>query len=222
MKVWKDLGLTHRDAAGAARPPRRPAAGRRLRRAGELGLPVLIHTADPVAFFEPARRAQRAARGAGGPARLVVRRARDTPRSTGCSTRWTPGSAARPARRSSEPTSGAWPRTSAGSPGCSPSTPTSPWTSAGGWPSSAVNPGPSDASSRRTRPGCCSARTRSPSRPSDYRLWFRFLETDDEYFSYAPGEEVHRRAGGRSPRSRSRSSSFAVSTPTTPGGSLTR
>ena len=38
--------------------------------AGELGLPVLIHTADPVAFFEPVDGEQRAARGADREARV--------------------------------------------------------------------------------------------------------------------------------------------------------
>jgi predicted TIM-barrel fold metal-dependent hydrolase len=29
-----------------------------------------------------------------------------------------------------------------------------------------------------------------PPSAQDYRLWFRFLESADEAFSYAPGEEV--------------------------------
>lgn len=53
VKVWKDLGLTVRDATGALVPPDDPRVVTALRVAGDLGLPVLIHTADPVAFFEP-------------------------------------------------------------------------------------------------------------------------------------------------------------------------
>ena len=53
VKVWKDLGLTRRDATGALVRPDDARVVAVLRTAGELGLPVLIHTADPVAFFDP-------------------------------------------------------------------------------------------------------------------------------------------------------------------------
>lgn len=53
LKVWKNLGLDFRDADGALVAPDDPRVVRVLTRAGELGLPVLIHTADPVAFFDP-------------------------------------------------------------------------------------------------------------------------------------------------------------------------
>ena len=53
VKVWKDLGLSVRDATGALVRPDDPRVVAVLQAAGELGLPVLIHTADPVAFFEP-------------------------------------------------------------------------------------------------------------------------------------------------------------------------
>jgi len=53
VKVWKNLGLTYRDAAGRLLRPDDPRVARVLSHAGELGLPVLIHTADPIAFFEP-------------------------------------------------------------------------------------------------------------------------------------------------------------------------
>ena len=52
LKVWKLLGLRLRDPSGRLYP----ANDRRLdalwAAAGELGLPVLIHVADPVAFFQ--------------------------------------------------------------------------------------------------------------------------------------------------------------------------
>ena len=53
LKVWKDLGLTHRDSTGELVLPDDPRLQPVFARAGELGLPVLIHTADPVAFFAP-------------------------------------------------------------------------------------------------------------------------------------------------------------------------
>jgi predicted TIM-barrel fold metal-dependent hydrolase len=53
LKVWKDLGLGFRDPAGELLLPDDPRLGALFHEAGELGLPVLIHTADPVAFFDP-------------------------------------------------------------------------------------------------------------------------------------------------------------------------
>lgn len=53
LKVWKNLGLTVRDASGALVLPDDPRVIEVLQHAGTLGLPVLIHTADPIAFFEP-------------------------------------------------------------------------------------------------------------------------------------------------------------------------
>ena len=53
LKVWKNLGLGARDADGALVSPDDPRVVEVIASAGELGLPVLIHTADPVAFFTP-------------------------------------------------------------------------------------------------------------------------------------------------------------------------
>jgi len=53
LKVWKDLGLGFRDPDGRLLMPDDPRLGALFHEAGELGLPVLIHTADPVAFFDP-------------------------------------------------------------------------------------------------------------------------------------------------------------------------
>jgi predicted TIM-barrel fold metal-dependent hydrolase len=54
LKVWKDLGLGVRDASGALLLPDDRRIADVWAAAGELGLPVLIHTADPIAFFTPA------------------------------------------------------------------------------------------------------------------------------------------------------------------------
>ncbi|MGZ4616904.1 MAG: amidohydrolase family protein [Actinomycetes bacterium] len=53
IKVWKDLGLHLRDTAGGLVLPDDERLAPVFATAGELGLPVLIHTADPVAFFDP-------------------------------------------------------------------------------------------------------------------------------------------------------------------------
>jgi predicted TIM-barrel fold metal-dependent hydrolase len=53
LKVWKTLGLGFRDADGRLLLPDDRRAAIAFATAGELGLPVLIHTADPVAFWDP-------------------------------------------------------------------------------------------------------------------------------------------------------------------------
>ena len=53
LKIYKSLGLTVRDAAGARVPVNDPRIDPVWRRAGELGIPVLIHTADPAPFWGP-------------------------------------------------------------------------------------------------------------------------------------------------------------------------
>src|SRR3954453_7184212 len=50
LKVWKDLGLGVTDERGEFVLPDDPRLGDLWSAAGELGMPVLIHTADPVAF----------------------------------------------------------------------------------------------------------------------------------------------------------------------------
>lgn len=53
VKVWKSLGLDVRDERGELVLPDDPRVVRTLALAGDLGLPVLIHVADPRAFFDP-------------------------------------------------------------------------------------------------------------------------------------------------------------------------
>jgi len=53
LKVLKNLGLVYRDSEGQLIPVDDPRLDVLWAKAGELGVPVLIHTADPVAFFQP-------------------------------------------------------------------------------------------------------------------------------------------------------------------------
>lgn len=53
LKFFKELGLRVRDAEGKLVMPDDPRLQPIWETAGRLGLPVLIHVADPVAFFRP-------------------------------------------------------------------------------------------------------------------------------------------------------------------------
>jgi predicted TIM-barrel fold metal-dependent hydrolase len=53
LKIWKGLGLTVRDPHGELVDVDDPRLVPIWETAGELGLPVMIHVADPVAFFDP-------------------------------------------------------------------------------------------------------------------------------------------------------------------------
>lgn len=53
LKIYKELGLRYRDPQGQLVLPDDPRLAPLWARAGELGVPVLIHSADPVAFFKP-------------------------------------------------------------------------------------------------------------------------------------------------------------------------
>jgi predicted TIM-barrel fold metal-dependent hydrolase len=53
LKIWKWLGLKVRDPQGRLVDVDDPRLVPIWETAGELGLPVLIHVADPVAFFDP-------------------------------------------------------------------------------------------------------------------------------------------------------------------------
>ncbi|MET8046584.1 amidohydrolase family protein [Streptosporangium sp. NPDC005286] len=53
LKVWKDLGLSVRDGDGDLVLPDDPRLSPLWEKAAELAIPVAIHTADPVAFFDP-------------------------------------------------------------------------------------------------------------------------------------------------------------------------
>ncbi|NNF42766.1 MAG: amidohydrolase family protein [Phycisphaerales bacterium] len=53
LKIFKSLGLRIRDGSGRLVPVDDPRLDPLWAVCGELGMPVLIHTADPVAFFAP-------------------------------------------------------------------------------------------------------------------------------------------------------------------------
>jgi predicted TIM-barrel fold metal-dependent hydrolase len=53
LKIWKGLGLQVRDPAGALVAVDDARLDPIWQTAGELHLPVLVHVADPVAFFDP-------------------------------------------------------------------------------------------------------------------------------------------------------------------------
>ena len=53
LKVWKTLGLRALDRAGRLVPVDDPRLDPLWATAGELGVPITIHVADPIAFFEP-------------------------------------------------------------------------------------------------------------------------------------------------------------------------
>lgn len=53
LKIWKPFGLTVRDHTGALAKVDDPSLDPIWATAGELGMPVLMHVADPVAFFDP-------------------------------------------------------------------------------------------------------------------------------------------------------------------------
>ena len=53
LKVWKDLGLGLKNPDGSLIPPDDSRFDPVWARCGELGIPVLWHCADPVAFFQP-------------------------------------------------------------------------------------------------------------------------------------------------------------------------
>ncbi len=53
LKISKALGLSVRDGSGQLVPVDDPRLDPLWERAGELGVPVAIHTGDPKAFFEP-------------------------------------------------------------------------------------------------------------------------------------------------------------------------
>lgn len=53
VKVWKDLGMQHRDASGKLLAVDDPRIDPFYAKCGELKLPVLIHTADPREYWYP-------------------------------------------------------------------------------------------------------------------------------------------------------------------------
>jgi len=53
LKIFKNLGMDLKDGAGRRVPTNDPRLDPVWAKAGELGMPVLIHTAEPRSFFDP-------------------------------------------------------------------------------------------------------------------------------------------------------------------------
>jgi predicted TIM-barrel fold metal-dependent hydrolase len=53
LKIFKNLGMDLKDGSGQRVPTDDPRLDPIWRKAGELGIPVLIHTGDPAPFWEP-------------------------------------------------------------------------------------------------------------------------------------------------------------------------
>ena len=53
LKIYKNLGMSLTDKAGKRVPTDDPRLDPIWKKAGELGIPVLIHTGEPVAFWSP-------------------------------------------------------------------------------------------------------------------------------------------------------------------------
>jgi len=53
LKIYKNLGLTEKDASGERIAVDDPRLAPVWRRCGELGIPVLIHTGEPAPFWQP-------------------------------------------------------------------------------------------------------------------------------------------------------------------------
>jgi predicted TIM-barrel fold metal-dependent hydrolase len=53
LKIYKSLGMSTTDASGARVPVDDPRIDPVWAKCGELGIPVLIHTAEPRSFFDP-------------------------------------------------------------------------------------------------------------------------------------------------------------------------
>lgn len=53
LKIYKSLGLTSKDNSGKRIPVDHPDLDQVWAKAGELGIPVLIHAADPAQFWQP-------------------------------------------------------------------------------------------------------------------------------------------------------------------------
>ena len=84
LKIFKSLGLTIHDTDGRLVPVDDPRLDPIWTRCGELGMPVLIHSADPLAFFDPLTNTTNAGRSS--TATLTgVSTARTFPRATRCS-----------------------------------------------------------------------------------------------------------------------------------------
>ncbi len=187
LKVWKDLGLSVRGPDGRLVLPDDPRLDLLWDTAGALGVPVLVHVADPLAFFLPMDRhnerleelqrnprSSRAALGRAGRDRLL--RAFSTVVARHPRTVWI-GAHVASCTEDLE------------------------------WVSNLLDRQPNVAVDLAARVGDLGRQPRAtralierhpdqvlfgtdvyPFRPEEVRVYFRFLETEDEYFGYSAGE----------------------------------
>lgn len=168
VKVWKDLGLHVRDERGELVLPDDERVAAVLRRAGELGLVVLIHTADPVAFFDPLDETNERLDELAGMPEWWFGDDERYPRFETLMGSLDRLLAQIPRTTVIGSTSAATPRTWRRCPRCCTATRTSTSIWAAASPRSAASRGLSPTWWPSTRPGCCSAPTpsRRPSRPT--------------------------------------------------------
>ena len=185
VKIFKEFGLGYKNADGSLIKIDDPRWDGIWQACGELGLPVLIHVGRSGGVLPADRRDERALGRAAPPARLelfrpAVSQARGTARRA--QSRASSGIRRRP---SSRPTSPAmpktWPRSASGSTSIRTSTSRSPVADRRAGPPAVHRPASSSSS---IRTASCSAPT-APGPKSGVRLYWRFLETEDEYFPYS-------------------------------------
>jgi uncharacterized protein len=145
LKIYKGLGMGTTDSAGARVPVDDPRLDPIWARCGELGVPVLIHSADPAPFWEPRTKDnERLLELMERPGRY--RDPAEHPPFDQILAEQHEVFRKHPRRPSSTPTWAGWATTSAVSASSSTSCPTSTPRSAPSWPSSAASRGPHGSS----------------------------------------------------------------------------
>ena len=185
LKVWKNLGLHLRDDDGALIAPDDEWLSPLWEAAADVGIPVLIHTGDPLAFFDPMDDVTNASRNCSSIPTGGSGTARGSPRSTIC---WGRSSASWRVTRappSSARTSRALRKIWRGSGGCSTPTPICTSISRRASRNWVGNRAPREPCWNDTPPAYCSEPTSSPRSWEVYAIHFRFLETADESFAYS-------------------------------------
>ena len=189
LKIWKDVGLEVRDGSGTLVMPDDERLQPLFAEAGALGVPVLIHTADPIAFFQPLDRHNER-----------VDELAEFPE-------WWFGGPGRPSFDalidSLERLVGSCPQTTfiGAHVGCAAEDLARVDAMLTAYPNFVVDLSARMAELGRQPRASKKLIERHPKRVlfgsdafpvslEDYHVWYRFLETDDECFDYAPTEEI--------------------------------